>query len=201
MKESWTELSKLNGPQGRDDCQFGWHRWVGEHFHGCAILDVGSGLGLARERLAAGGNEVVLQDPAPGTPVDIHDDIGDLAGRFFDVVTAFDVIEHVLDDGLFLWNLCRIARRSVVITTPNYNVSKAANPFHVREYSPPEFLDLIGGHSIKTLVAGNSNPRHPPQPGDFLVTVQVTLVQSHKSQPRTDPSPGSVPSAVRALPA
>jgi 2-polyprenyl-3-methyl-5-hydroxy-6-metoxy-1,4-benzoquinol methylase len=156
-KESWFDLAKIDGPAGRDDCQFGWQQWIGTFFNNRTILDVGAGLGFSRDRLAAGGNELVLQDPAPGTPVDIHQDVAHLVRRHFDIVTAFDVIEHVAEDSAFLWQLCSIARHAVVITTPNFDVSKAANPFHVREYSPKEFLDLIAGLPVSLLVAGNSN--------------------------------------------
>jgi len=156
-KAVWSDLSKMGGPGGRDDCQFGWHHWVGTHFSHSTMLDVGAGLGHSRERLAAGANEVVLQDPAPGMPVDTCDDVATFAPRSFEVVTAFDVIEHVLDDRAFLRQLCRIARRAVVITTPNYDVSHAANPYHVREYSPSEFLELLAGHTIGLLMVGNSN--------------------------------------------
>ncbi len=52
-------------------------------------------------------------------------------------VTAFDVLEHVVDDTRWLAELDRLATRSVFLSTPNVWVSRCGNPYHVREYSPP----------------------------------------------------------------
>jgi hypothetical protein len=73
---------------------------------------------------------------ALGTPIAV---IGDGEA---DAVTAFDVIEHVAEDAEFLLHLVRVARRHVFLTTPNWHVSRAANPCHVREYTPAQLEAL-----------------------------------------------------------
>lgn len=171
-KAEWFDGATREGARGREDCQWGWQNWVGDSFRRRSILDVGAGLGLSRQRLARNGNVVTLHDPGPGLAVDLHGDLSDIANRSFDVVTAFDVIEHVIDDDVFLFHLCRIARESVVITTPNYNVSRAGNPFHVREYTPGEFLELLGGLRIDSLYFGDP-------PGMERISVNSDVFAKH----------------------
>jgi SAM-dependent methyltransferase len=66
-------------------------------------------------------------------------------GTHFDLVTNFQVIEHLADPARFL-----IAVRSVLrpdgmflLTTPNRLTSASDNPYHLREYSAPELDALL----------------------------------------------------------
>lgn len=154
-KPAWFDLTTRGGSPGRGDHQAGWHQLIGSLFAGMTILDVGAGMGQSRERLAGRSNAVTLQDPAP-VPVDLHDPISQLPGASFDLVTCFDVIEHVAEDIEFLFHLERIAKRYVFLTTPNFNVSRAHNECHAREYDPPEFMALLRG-STTLLFAGDSS--------------------------------------------
>ncbi len=157
---SWIDLALVGGEPGREDCQAGWQEWVGALIDGHTILDVGCGLGLSRERLARSGrNQVTLQDPAPVECADTHKTVARFRAGSFDAVTAFDVIEHVRADRKFLAHLRRIARHWVILTTPNWNVSRCANPCHVREYTPAEFLALVEPYPVLLLVAGSSDGR------------------------------------------
>lgn len=131
---------------GREDCQDGWQNMIGHRFNDVSILDVGAGLGLSRRRL--GNNSITLQDIGIDLPVDTVLPVGQIESNSFDVVTAFDVIEHVVDDIEFLSQLCRISRHAVFITTPNLLISRAGNGCHCREYSPIEFLKLF--ESLRT---------------------------------------------------
>ena len=125
---------------GREDCQEGWHRLMAAFLHpGESLLDVGSGLGRIKERIPTATTQEVVY----GLGTDIVSPVDCLPDKSSDIVTAFDVVEHVVEDGDFLQHLCRIARKMVFITTPNYNVSKAANGCHCREYTPEEFIQLI----------------------------------------------------------
>jgi Glycosyl transferase family 2 len=153
-KTVWTDLAQQGGPHGRCDCQAGWHVFFGQSFHNKTILDVGAALGRSRARLAVNGNRVTLQDPAPGLSVDIRKPVEAIPDKSYDVVTAFDVIEHVVEDEAFLAQLVRIAREQVVLTTPNYNHSRAANPCHCREYTPKQFLHLLRKYDVEMLFAG-----------------------------------------------
>ena len=139
----FVDLAQQTGDEGRYDCQKGWQEFVGRYFKNKTILDVGAGLGQSRERLAHGGNHVVLQDPAPGMPVDYTQPIFEMESQGWDVITCFDVLEHIAEPVPFLEQLLRLARTTLVITTPNYWVSRCGNPFHVREYTPPQLIQQL----------------------------------------------------------
>ena len=147
-RRRWTDLAKFSGESGREDCQGGWQAWVGQHFSNISILDVGAGLGLSKSRLANNRNTVFLQDLAPGLTVDYAEDISQIHANSFDVVTAFDVIEHIQEDEAFLAHLYRIARQSVVLTTPNCNRSHCKNHFHRREYTPEEWVAFLSPYKV-----------------------------------------------------
>lgn len=65
--------------------------------------------------------------------------------RFFDVVTCIDVIEHVEDYEYFLSELIRVAKRHVIVATPNRRPEYTnpdgtpKNHWHLREWSFEEF--------------------------------------------------------------
>jgi ubiquinone/menaquinone biosynthesis C-methylase UbiE len=67
----------------------------------------------------------------------------------FDVVTCIDVIEHVPDYARLLTNMCKVARRAVVISTPNRRPEytkpggSPMNPWHIREWSYWEFDAIL----------------------------------------------------------
>jgi ubiquinone/menaquinone biosynthesis C-methylase UbiE len=68
----------------------------------------------------------------------------------FDLITSFQVIEHVADVEEYLSEIKRVLKTGgkVVFTTPNAEVrldpgTKPWNPFHVREYSPEELKKLL----------------------------------------------------------
>ena len=157
MAKKFTDISKTGGDYGRGDCQYGWHSFVGNLYKNKRILDVGAGLGLSKSRLGVNGNSVTLQDPAPSLPIDISSPVEDIMDGSFDVVTAFDVVEHVILAEDFLANLVRIAREEVVVTTPNYNISKNGNPCHVREYTPEQLVDFVKDYNVKFFLVGNGS--------------------------------------------
>ena len=128
---------------GREDCQQGWQEFFGRAFRGASILDVGAGLGLSRARLSVGGNTVTTHDVAAVSEVDLRCPLSEIPAESFDVVTAFDVIEHVADPFEFLRELSRIARQAIVVTTPNVWKWRCANKFHIREFSPPLLSHML----------------------------------------------------------
>jgi 2-polyprenyl-3-methyl-5-hydroxy-6-metoxy-1,4-benzoquinol methylase len=164
------------GTKGREDLQSGWHSFFGNGFRHQSILDVGAGLGHSKGRLATNGNHVTTLDNGPDLPVDLHSDVVDLADASFDVVTAFDVIEHVDDDFGFVAQLLRVARTAVVLTTPNIWVSHCDNPYHIREYSPALLLDLLFTFPdiirVDTFASADSSGANPTllRPSQFLGT-------------------------------
>jgi ubiquinone/menaquinone biosynthesis C-methylase UbiE len=68
----------------------------------------------------------------------------------FDVVTSFQVIEHIEDTDKFLRQMTRVLRKqgTALISTPNkqtyspYSIGPE-NPFHVREFYKNEFEELL----------------------------------------------------------
>jgi ubiquinone/menaquinone biosynthesis C-methylase UbiE len=68
----------------------------------------------------------------------------------FDVVTSFQVIEHLKEPQKYLSEIKRVSKNNAVIliSTPNKktyspNSIEPENPFHVKEYYLEEFTDLI----------------------------------------------------------
>lgn len=163
-KEHFIDLSKQNGEMGREDCQEGWHRLVynlikSKTIDVSSVLDVGAGLGLSEGRIPF----CVTQDPGC-TRSCLLTPIERLNSKSYDMVTAFDVIEHVVEDIDFSNHLVRIARKYVFITTPNLEISHAANGCHCREYSPREFFKIassVNGWGIKKLWSGDGTGWFP----------------------------------------
>jgi glycosyltransferase involved in cell wall biosynthesis len=153
INPDFADVARRSGEEGRGDSQYGWQTLIGRLFHGKTILDVGAGLGRSRERLAGPhkSNTATLQDIAPSLPVDLTCTLAEIPDKSFDLVTAFDVVEHVPEDVAFVADLCRIARQQVVITTPNWRVSRCGNRYHVREYTPEQLIDLVKPHGIVRL--------------------------------------------------
>jgi SAM-dependent methyltransferase len=70
----------------------------------------------------------------------------------FDLIVAFEIIEHLQDPGAFLRELRRVLHPAgiLLLSTPNrlyYTEDRGeVNPFHHREFSLPEFQGLLGEH-------------------------------------------------------
>jgi 2-polyprenyl-3-methyl-5-hydroxy-6-metoxy-1,4-benzoquinol methylase len=86
---------------------------------------------------------VVTQDTGPGLSVDISVDISQLPNSSYDVVTAFDVVEHVPHVKDFINDLIRVARHSLYLTTPNPMHTLNTHVYHYKEYLPSELLKLF----------------------------------------------------------
>ena len=65
----------------------------------------------------------------------------------FNLVTAFEIFEHVMNPSMLISELWRVTANDgyIIISTPNAQVLKSskANPFHVREYKFEEFSEII----------------------------------------------------------
>ena len=73
--------------------------------------------------------------------------------RAFDLVCAFDIVEHVEDDRRVFAELSRVARRgaSVVLSVPLHQARWSAFDAlvgHVRRYEPDHLLALLGEHGL-----------------------------------------------------
>lgn len=130
---------------GRGPGQIGWYEWIARtHVQGCTVLDAGCGLGYGLQILARSAAQVHGQDMDPrlaSERVRIGP-ISTLPSKAFDVVVSVDVVEHIQDDAAFVADLVRVARKTVVMTTPNWTAGRCVWPYHIREYTPKQLRDL-----------------------------------------------------------
>jgi 2-polyprenyl-3-methyl-5-hydroxy-6-metoxy-1,4-benzoquinol methylase len=131
------------------------------------ILDLGCGTGYGAAMLARqGAASVVGLDIDPSTiewaksahreknlSFCVSTDLGaGFPSHTFDLVTCFEMIEHVSERGqrAAIASIARLLRKNgiLLISTPNPAVTKlyGANPFHLRELTEQEFLTLLREH-------------------------------------------------------
>lgn len=125
------------------------------------VLDIGCGLGYGTSVMARYAREITGVDYDEGTvesnikkyvsqsnmkfvrgsvpPLDFPD-------GSFDVVTAFQFIEHIHRRPEMIKECLRVLRKGgvLLITTPNIKKSLARNPFHVHEYTFAEMRQEVG---------------------------------------------------------
>ena len=139
------------------------------------VLDLGCNTGYGTVRISSVARRVVGADVSAraidaarsrpdGDRVDwtvIDDDRLPFAADSFDLVTSFQVIEHVDDPLPWLREICRVLRPggTAILTTPNAAIRLDAgmtpwNRFHVREYSAAELDRLLGQAFASVQVRG-----------------------------------------------
>ncbi len=152
-----------------DDIQLAYehqhrYRWAASFTAGCRVLDVGSGEGFGSAILAATAETVhgididdvsiahsQLNYSAPNLEFRLGSalELDDFDDDAFDVVIAFEVLEHLVEHEQMLEQIDRVLAPDgvLVISTPDRRLySEAAghkNPFHKRELSEPEFRVLL----------------------------------------------------------
>ena len=123
------------------------------------VLDAGCGEGFGTVLLAETARRVTGIDYSPAAVaaaaaayrgpnlefrrLDVNELLG--LGLRFDVITNFQVIEHLPDPPTFL-RAVRSALRDdgvLVLTTPNRLTSTSENPYHLREYTSDELAVLL----------------------------------------------------------
>ncbi|TAL00901.1 MAG: class I SAM-dependent methyltransferase [Rhodospirillaceae bacterium] len=130
---------------------------------GKAVLDFGCGTGYGAAMLADVAKDVTGLDidesalawarqthGVPNLAFQRHDDLGaTLPAASFDLVTCFEMIEHV-DHSTQQRTVASIARLLrddglLIISTPNPETTKlyGANPYHIREMTEVEFHQLL----------------------------------------------------------
>jgi SAM-dependent methyltransferase len=128
---------------------------------GALVLDAGCGEGYGADRIADVARFVVGVDYDEATvahlartyprvrPVRANLVALPFAEGTVDVVCCLQVIEHLWDQPAFLAECRRVLRPAgtLLLTTPNRLTfspgHSAANPFHVRELSPDELVELL----------------------------------------------------------
>ena len=134
-------------------------------YTGDRILDVGFGLGYGLKMMAtradrlvgididrkavSRGQALVQEIPAIREIQAYDGEHIPFTDGEFDLVTCVDVIEHVPDYGNLLREMVRVARRMVLLSTPNrlpentLPNGRPRNRWHLREWNFEEFDDLL----------------------------------------------------------
>ena len=133
------------------------YRWAADLARDRAVLDAGCGEGYGASLLAGSARRVLAVDRAEAIALATSRyrdprlafralDLMQLPtlGERFDVVLSFQVIEHLPDPVGFLRALaaCTAPGGTLVVTTPNRLMSVSENPYHLREWTAPELLEL-----------------------------------------------------------
>jgi len=135
------------------------------------VLELGCGEGRGIEQLLASADnylgldkieEVIekLQMKFPDAEFikSIFPPVNILKSECFDFIVSFQVIEHIKDDRMFLKEIYRLLKPGgvAIISTPNIKMSFSRNPWHIREYTAKELLDLAGQIFDKVVAKGIS---------------------------------------------
>lgn len=134
------------------------------------VLEIGTGAGYGIEVVAPhAACFITLDKHAPSPGLLSHPNVEfreatvpplPFENNSFDFVISFQVIEHVKRDIELVREVERVLRPGgkFILTTPNAPMSLTRNPWHVREYTADELLNLLGSEfrHVETLgVAGN----------------------------------------------
>lgn len=130
---------------GRSPGQMGWYQFAARFVAGRSVLDSGCGTCKGLDLLAKYAREVRGHDldPRLERPDVFIGSLSEIPSQSVDVVTSIDVIEHVEDPEGFIRELMRIARVGAFLSTPNWTGSRCQWPYHLREYTPREWYDLL----------------------------------------------------------
>jgi len=150
--------------------------FAGRYAQGRRVLDAGCGVGYGTRMLVeAGAAEVVgvdISDEALATArkkfshecITFAQDDCETLTRVsgpFDIAVAFESLEHIADASSFVRRISELlAPQGIfVVSTPNKLLSAHSNggplnPFHVREFSPDEFQDLLSPRFSNVLMMG-----------------------------------------------
>lgn len=111
---------------GREPVQLGWYKFSSRSCTGKNVLDVGYGMGegfAILSQVARTARGIDRDERLKKPSVEIKD-IKDLEAKSIDIVTCIDVIEHAEEDIDFARQLVRVARHDLLISTPNWTVSR-----------------------------------------------------------------------------
>lgn len=94
----------------------------------------------------------------------------------FDLVTAFEILEHVTEPEKFLLELRRIVKNDgcIIVSTPNLEFCKTnePNPFHVKEYTLKEFRQVLAD-TYKGKIKLLGQVRYPPKRSLMLYYINL----------------------------
>ncbi|MEH3055201.1 MAG: methyltransferase domain-containing protein [Patulibacter minatonensis] len=136
------------------------YRWATQFAEGRRVLDAGCGWAYGTAMLAeAGAISAAGVDLAPTVIETAQAELGDAVqlkvgdvrelpypDAQFDLVVCFEVIEHIEDHPRALDELQRVLAPGglLVLSSPNLFRSPEGNPYHVHEFEPAEFAEVLG---------------------------------------------------------
>jgi len=140
---------------------------IGDKFRGLRVLAEGTGTGSAQwadnEVLdGLGASEVIKSNLIAGEGVDVACDACNLPfeNESFDAIFCRELIEHVLNDDLLLSEARRVLRPNgwLLITTPNGLHWLPDGFFHIRAYSPKQFIDKLNSYHFEAIEKRGNMP-------------------------------------------
>jgi len=124
---------------------------------GQKVLDVACGTGYGTDTLVNHGCDAIGADIDDGILEEAKKKWGHSEFRkadvlnlpfedeLFDAVVSFETIEHVTDGERFLSEMNRVLKTGGIFICSTPNIKYTAHPqFHLKEYKPGEYFDLIG---------------------------------------------------------
>jgi 2-polyprenyl-3-methyl-5-hydroxy-6-metoxy-1,4-benzoquinol methylase len=142
----------------RDPGQMGWYKWAADvagSRGGGSVLDVGAGtctgLKYLRNRgFQTSGFDTDARLRAYDPDLIVGNDLSVVADGAFDWVTCIDVLEHIPDDLVAFKHMRRIARRGILVTTPNGGRSHCVNSAHCREWTFAQYANTFRPQEVWT---------------------------------------------------
>jgi SAM-dependent methyltransferase len=127
---------------------------------GARVLEAGSGEGYGAGLLAGVAESVTaleLDPTAAAHSSAAYPDVRTVRGNLcslpfgdssFDAIAHFQTFEHLWDQAGFVAECARVLRPggTLLLTTPNTLTFPKGNPFHVRELTMPELVELLEPH-------------------------------------------------------
>ena len=119
------------------------------------VLEIGTGTGYGVDIIAPSADSFVTLDKCRSQElVELPSNVEfrevcvpplPFEDESFDCVVSFQVIEHIKRDRELIGEIYRVLRKGgrFIVSTPNKSMSLTRNPWHVREYTPEEFDELL----------------------------------------------------------
>jgi ubiquinone/menaquinone biosynthesis C-methylase UbiE len=185
-------------------CQFAYE-FANPLIAGKKVLDVGCGLAYGTALMAASASTITGVDYDQKTVdenIDRYKSITNLSfkqgvipplpfeDQSFDVITAFQFIEHIAPRKEFLKECLRVLKPggSLLVTTPNVKKSLARNPFHVHEYTFEEMNNevssLTKSFELKGLNGNETVNKYYFENGKFVrMILRFDILKMHRWLP------------------
>jgi len=139
------------------------YRWASRYVADKRVLDVGCGTAYGCSLLARSGArrvtgvDIALPALEHGKQTGVNGLVCanilqlPFGPSTFDVITCFEVIEHVVEQAALLKEMSRllVCGGIVVLSTPNRNQTSGTNPYHLRELFRSELLALVAESGLR----------------------------------------------------